>query len=142
MKKKEVIKLIEIIMVSHGDYAKAMLESAQLIVGEQEHISTFGLHLGEDVDQLRKEISEAIEKVEKNSEVLVLTDMLSGSPFNVVISLMQHYSFHHITGINLPILLEVLMTRDLGSTEDLCKEVLERGKSTIIDVNKYIGGDK
>jgi PTS system mannose-specific IIA component len=128
--------LVEIIMVSHGDYMKAMLESAQLIVGEQEHIHTFGLHLGESVDQLREKISEAIAEAQKNGEVLVLTDIRSGSPFNVTVSLMQQYSFHHITGINLPILLEVLMSRDCLSAEELCKDVLEKGKESILDVNK------
>lgn len=129
--------MIEIIMVSHGYYAKAMLESAQLIAGEQEHICVFGLHLGDSVDQLREEVSNTIEKIQKNGEVLVLTDMFSGSPFNVVVSLMQHYSFHHITGINLPILLEILMNRDTGSAEEICRDVLNKAKDTVIDVNKY-----
>jgi len=130
--------LIEIIIVSHGQYAKVMLESAQLIAGEQDHICTFGLELGESVDQLRDEISNTIEKVQKNGEVLILTDMFSGSPFNVVVSLMQYHSFYHITGINLPILLEILLSRDTSSAEELCEEILEKAKDTVIDVNKYL----
>lgn len=129
--------MIEIIMVSHGYYAKTMLESAQLIAGEQDHICVFGLHLGDSVDQLREEVSKAIEEAQKNGEVLVLTDMFSGSPFNAVVSLMQHYSFHHLTGINLPILLEILMSRDSSSAEEICRDVLKKAKDTVIDVNKY-----
>ena len=120
----------------HGDYAKAMLESAQLIAGEQDHICTFSFYLGESVDQLREGISEAVEKAQKKGEVLVLTDMLSGSPFNAAVSLMQLYSFNHITGINLPVLLEILMSRDSCDIEELCEKVLEIGRDTIIDVNK------
>lgn len=129
--------MIEIIMVSHGYYAKTMLESAQLIAGEQDHICVFGLHLGDSVDQLREEVLKAIEEAQKNGEVLVLTDMFSGSPFNAVVSLMQHYSFHHLTGINLPILLEILMSRDSSSAEEICRDVLKKAKDTVIDVNKY-----
>lgn len=128
--------MIEIIMVSHGDYMKSMLESAQLIVGEQQNIRTFGLHLGESVEQLREEISEAIEKAREKGEVLVLTDMRSGSPFNVTVSLMRQFSFRHITGINLPILLEILMARDSAGVEEICRGVLEVGKETILDANK------
>jgi len=124
-------------MVSHGYYAKTMLESAQLIAGEQDHICVFGLHLGDSVDQLREEVLKAIEEAQKNGEVLVLTDMFSGSPFNAVVSLMQHYSFHHLTGINLPILLEILMSRDSSSAEEICRDVLKKAKDTVIDVNKY-----
>lgn len=57
--------MVEVIMVSHGDYAKSMLESAQMIVGEQDHVQTFGLYLGDSVDKLREDLVEAIEKVEK-----------------------------------------------------------------------------
>ena len=109
-------------MACHGDLARAMLESAQLITGEQDHISTYGLHLGESVDSLSEEIAKAIEKAQKDAEVLVLTDMFSGSPFYATTSLMQQFSFHHITGINLPILLEILILRDSKSCGELCKE--------------------
>lgn len=128
--------MIEIIIVSHGNYAGAMLESAQLIIGEQEHVCTFGLNLGDSVEQLREKISEAVERASKNGDVLVLTDMRSGSPFNVAASLMNHYSFRHLTGINLPILLEILIDRNYSNIEELCEEVLKNGKETILDVNK------
>ncbi len=127
-----------IIMVSHGEYVKAMIESAELIVGEQENVTTFGFNLGDSVDQLQESIANELKRVQKNSDVLVLTDMFSGSPFNAVSSLMQEYSFHHITGINLPLLLEILMSRDETSVEELCSNAMEKGKDTIIYVNKFL----
>jgi PTS system mannose-specific IIA component len=125
-------------MVSHGEYVKAMIESAELIVGEQENVTTFGFNLGDSVDQLQESIANELKRVQKNSDVLVLTDMFSGSPFNAVSSLMQEYSFHHITGINLPLLLEILMSRDETSVEELCSNAMEKGKDTIIYVNKFL----
>ena len=127
-----------IIMVSHGEYVKAMIESAELIVGEQENVTTFGFNLGDSVDQLQESIANELKRVQKNSDVLVLTDMFSGSPFNAVSSLMQEYSFHHITGINLPLLLKILMSRDETSVEELCSNAMEKGKDTIIYVNKFL----
>ena len=125
-------------MVSHGEYVKAMIESAELIVGEQENVTTFGFNLGDSVDQLQESIANELKRGQKNSDVLVLTDMFSGSPFNAVSSLMQEYSFHHITGINLPLLLEILMSRDETSVEELCSNAMEKGKDTIIYVNKFL----
>lgn len=130
--------MTHIIMVSHGEYVKAMIESAELIVGEQENVTTFGFNLGDSVDQLQESIANELKRVQKNSNVLVLTDMFSGSPFNAVSSLMQEYSFHHITGINLPMLLEILMSRDETSVEELCNNVMEKGKDTIVYVNKFL----
>ena len=130
--------MIHIIMVSHGEYAKAMLESAQLIVGEQENTAVFGFNLGDSADQLRESIENEVERVQKSGDVLVLTDMFSGSPFNVASSLMQKYSFQHITGANLPLLLEILISRDDISIEELCNNVIEKGKDTIVHVNKFL----
>ena len=40
---------MQFIMVSHGDLAKAMLGSAEMIVGKQERVQAFGLEPTEDV---------------------------------------------------------------------------------------------
>jgi PTS system mannose-specific IIA component len=80
-----------------------------------------------------------LKMLKKNGEVLVLTDMFSGSPFNAAVSLMQHYTFFHITGINLPVLLEILMSRETSGAAELCEDILSRAKDTIINVNKYFG---
>lgn len=46
--------MFEIILISHGPLSKAMLETAQMIVGEQEHVTCFELYLGDSVDLFRK----------------------------------------------------------------------------------------
>ncbi len=130
--------MVQLIVVSHGSFSKALLESAQLIVGEQEGVQTFGFHLGDDIDELRSNIAEAIETAQKKGEVLVLTDMLSGSPFNASASLMEKYSFQHLTGINFVIFLEILTTRDTRTARELVEMAVSSGKDTIVDVNTYM----
>ncbi len=130
--------MFEIIIVSHGEYAKAMRQSAEMIVGAQEHMQTFGLHPGEDVDALREQVFKAIAKAKEAGDVLVLTDMMSGSPFNVTASAMSELAFHHVAGVNLPMLLEICSVRDFTSAEEVRKSIVEQGKTTIIDVNKLM----
>ncbi|HOO28184.1 MAG TPA: PTS sugar transporter subunit IIA, partial [Lachnospiraceae bacterium] len=103
--------MVEVILVSHGTYARALLESSELIMGEQECVYPFGFSLGENVEDLRSRIEEKIVEIKKahpEHEIMVLTDMKSGSPFNAAAFLMQSHSFIHIAGINLPIFLEIL----------------------------------
>ena len=38
--------MIDIIIVTHGEYGKAMLASSELIMGEQENVQAFGFYLG------------------------------------------------------------------------------------------------
>ncbi len=130
--------MVQLIVVSHGSFSKALLESAQLIVGEQKDIQTFGFDLGESIDELRDKLGQAIETAQKKGEVLVLTDMLSGSPFNAAASLMQRFSFEHLAGINFPVFLEILTSREDSTARDLVAMAVSRGKDTIVDVNQYI----
>ena len=130
--------MVQLIVVSHGSFSKALLESAQLIVGEQKDIQTFGFDLGESIDELRDKLGQAIETAQKKGEVLVLTDMLSGSPFNAAASLMQRFSFEHLAGINFPVFLEILTSREDSMARDLVATAVSRGKDTIVDVNQYI----
>ncbi len=130
--------MVQLIVVSHGSFSKALLESAQLIVGEQTGIQTFGFDLGESIDELRDKLALAIEAAQKKGEVLVLTDMLSGSPFNAAASLMQRFCFEHLAGINFPVFLEILTSREDSTARDLVATAVSRGKDTIVDVNQYI----
>lgn len=126
--------MIAILLVSHGTYAKAMLETAGMILGPQEHAAAVGLSADESPDQLREELTRAMEGFQ-GMELLVLTDITSGTPFNTVMSLTGRYSFRHLTGINLPLLIETLICRQFVPLEDLAKSLLEKAPATFVDVD-------
>ena len=130
--------MFEVIIVSHGEYAKAMRQSAEMIVGKQEKIQEFGLNPGEDVDAFREQVGKAIAEAKEKGDVLVLTDMLAGSPFNVTASAMSSLHFHHIAGVNLPMLLEIFSVRAFTPAQEVRKNIVELGKTTIVDVNKLM----
>ena len=130
--------MIDIIIVTHGNYGKELVATSELIAGEQEHIQTIGFCLGENVDDLRKAIKKAIAKTRKQCELLILTDMKSGSPFNVTCSLMQDYEFDHITGINLPLFLEILCSRDSMDLKMIKQTIMSDGMKTLFDVNELL----
>ena len=126
-------KLMKVIVVSHGSYARGLVDTAQMIAGEQEDLEAFGLEPEESVDTLR----ESIEQTSEGEEVLILTDLFYGSPFNTVISLMSEYDLYHVTGINLPLMMEVVMGRYAGkSAQEVCKDLLKAAPETVKDVRE------
>ena len=126
-------KLMKVIVVSHGSYARGLVDTAQMIAGEQEDLEAFGLEPEESVDTLR----EKIEQTSEGEEVLILTDLFYGSPFNTVISLMSEYDLYHVTGINLPLMMEVVMGRYAGkSAQEVCKDLLKAAPETVKDVRE------
>ena len=114
-------KLMKVIVVSHGSYARGLVDTAQMIAGEQEDLEAFGLEPEES----------------EGEEVLILTDLFYGSPFNTVISLMSEYNLYHVTGINLPLMMEVVMGRYAGkSAQEVCKDLLKAAPGTVKDVRE------
>ena len=130
--------MFEIILVSHGGLAAAMLETAQLIAGEREGVRAFGLMAGESVEAFGEEVTAAIAGSLERGDVLVLTDLQAGSPFNVTVGAMTVHSFRHITGVNLALLIEALSAREYMTLEEACGELLEVGKAGVADINAYL----
>lgn len=128
--------MMKVIIVSHGGLAKAILESAEMIVGKIDDVTTLGLYQGESIENISLKLEKELLASEELEETLVLTDMYFGSPFNIATSLGQKYNFRHITGFNLPVLIEILTSMGHVSCDQLVKNIME--KQTIIDVNSYL----
>lgn len=45
---------MKIILISHGDFAKSLLNAAEMIMGAQVDLSAFGIYPGADVEKLEK----------------------------------------------------------------------------------------
>lgn len=130
--------MIAILLVSHGTYATAMLDTARMILGPQDQAMAVGLTAEESPDQLRAELIRAMESFQ-GTELLVLTDITSGTPFNTVVALSGQYPFRHLTGINLPLLIETLICRQFVPMEELIKSLLEKAPGTFVDVDGKFG---
>ena len=129
------IDMIGIVIVTHGKFSTELLKSAELIIGKQEHIATLGLDHGDCVHQLQESVSEIIEDLDDGDGVLVLTDLFGGSPTNVTAASMRYLQFQCITGVNLPMLLEVLCSRGSCTLDELVNLAYKAG----IDGIKNIG---
>lgn len=131
--------MFKIILFMHGNLAAEYIRASAMVFGEQEEMEAYGLELGCDVDGLRARIRESIlESRKKGQEVLVLTDLMNGTPFNSMMQLEGECPFRHFTGINFPLLLEVLnrrMSQDLAA----CAGGLEHvAKNSIYDCDVFL----
>ena len=128
---------MKVIVVSHGSYARGLVDTVQMIAGKQEDLEAFGLESEESVDTLKEKIRQSIEQASQEEEILILTDIFYGSPFNTVISLMPEYDLYHVNGINLPLMMDVIMGRISGKhAEENCKQLLKAAPDTVRDVRE------
>ena len=123
-------------LLSHGTLCKEMYESLKLIVGD---VSNFGYILQPEDGNLSEYEDNLKKMLDENDEILVLTDLLGGSP---LISLAKIYSANKskyaghvkiVTGMNLGMLLEVNAQINQLSLIDLAKDAVKAGKSGIVD---------
>jgi len=126
-----------IIIASHGEMANGILDTSRLFFGEQPQLKAFCIHEGEDADAFKDQIAAGIKEVDSGDGVIVLCDMLFGTPCNCCARLLgEGMDFEVITGVNLAMVLQVLATREAGdvSTEDL----INQGIDGIKDLKKVL----
>ncbi|HET6786311.1 MAG TPA: hypothetical protein VFH18_09840 [Erysipelotrichaceae bacterium] len=130
--------MFDLVIVSHGELSKAILKSAELIAGEQQRIYTSCLNAGCNLDDFQNEVSVLFQNASNHGEFFVFTDIMYGTPFNTVVCQSDKYNFKHFSGVNLPILLEVITSRESRDINDLCEFLKEQGKTTFVYVNDLL----
>ncbi len=132
--------MINILLVTHGNFGKELLKSSELIIGPVENAESISFRHGESFDSLLKKVEEA---VSRNSEedLIVFTDMYGGSPFNAVSRTMKNNNFYHITGINFPLFIDIAVNRDSYTLEEIAEKIIKNGKKSIVFVNEKFMAD-
>lgn len=102
---------VGVIIITHANYGKHLLETAEVILGDQEQCETLGVDISQEVDKILASIKKSINRVDDGAGVLILTDMFGGTPTNLSLSLLGARKLEVITGVNLPMLLKVLGSR-------------------------------
>ena len=105
--------MVGIILASHGEFAKGILQSGSMIFGEQPDVKAVTLMPSEGPDDLKAKIEEAIATFENQDEVLFLVDLWGGTPFNQSNGLIAGHEdkWAIVTGLNLPMLIEAYASR-------------------------------
>lgn len=131
--------MITVILVSHGGMAKGMVESTTMLIGEQPCLTSITFEPKDGPEDLTGKVEEQLKAALARGEAIIMTDIPNGTPFNCVSRLMEHYSFRHMTGMNLPMVIDVVsQLSDEASAEELCKGTLEPSREAIIDVNAWM----
>lgn len=130
--------MIGIVLVSHGPLARGLKGAAEMIVGPQERFLAIGMDAAADLDQLRGQIeAAAVEVAADNAGVLVLVDLMGGSPANAS-AYLATAGTPVICGVSLPMLLEVLTSREQSSITDLVEIALQAGRDGLINLTQLL----
>lgn len=130
--------MIGIVIATHGKLSDGLKDSAEVIIGATDNIATVNLNQGDDVQALGAKIKQAIHEVNQNDGVIVLTDLVSASPYNqsvVAASALEpdlQNAVYVVGGVNLPMLLETINHQILASPiETVAQAVVDQGLDSL-----------
>lgn len=123
------------VLASHGEQAKGMLNTVQMLLGQQENIVAYGLCPEQPTTTLLEQLEGEI-AAHGAENIIFVTELMHGSPFNVVVSLTRDHPIFHITGINLAMLMAALMERDdeQATGETICQAAMDAAAGSFADV--------
>ncbi len=120
-----------IVVVAHGDLGEALVRAAEMIMGPQPDLIPLALWPEESPAVLREKLTAVLEQT-GDRPALGLVDLLGGTPFNVVARHLPERDIACVTGVNLPMLLDLLAVRDEGlSPAELAARAVQSGQGGI-----------
>ena len=135
--------MIGIVIVTHRRLADALIDAAEFIVGGKlESVTPVSIDLNENVDVLRNKIVKGIKQVKSAEGVLILTDMFGGTPSNLSYSFLNEGQVEVLSGVNLPILIKAVNSREDSDLTQLAECLETYGKKSISMASSILKGNK
>jgi PTS system mannose-specific IIA component len=130
--------MVGILLLTHAPLGQAFLEAAAHVFrGRPERLAAVDVRADQDPAEVRQLADAAIGSIDDGSGVLVITDVMGGTPSNCTLSLCQPGHVEVIAGISLPMLLRALTYRH--DTLDVVVEMaLSGGQNGAVRVDNRV----
>ena len=139
--KREGLRMIGLVLVTHGQLAVEFRAAMEHVVGPQENVEAIAIGPDDDMEQRRTDIMEAIVRAETGSGVILLTDMFGGTPSNLAISVMESARVEVLAGVNLPMLIKLASVRENKELKQAAEDAAEAGRKYINIASDVLFGD-
>lgn len=117
------------IIITHGNFSLGIKNSLEMLIGEKPNVLAISCYSDKKFD-LEETIKNILEKY-KNKKIIFFTDIFGGSVNNYLLRLVDDENIFLITGINLPILIEII-----SNEEDDFNKAINEAKNQIKWCNK------
>jgi mannose PTS system EIIA component len=130
--------MIGVVVATHGKLAEELIRTAEAVVGKIDLIAAVGI-VATSPD-VRRDLKAAIQRVDQGEGVLLLTDLLGGSPTNLCLSFLTERQVEVVTGVNLPMLLKLpgLRSSTSGGIIELAQKLAEAGQKSVAHASEAL----
>jgi PTS system ascorbate-specific IIA component len=130
--------MVGILLLTHAPLGNAFIEAATHVFrGRPDRMEAIDVRADQDPAEVAQIAREAIARIDDGSGVLVITDVMGGTPSNCTLRLCEPGRVEVIAGISLPMLLRALTYRT--DTLDVVVEMaLAGGQSGAVRVDNRV----
>ena len=105
-----------LIVVSHGELASGFCGALQMLVGERDDVFHVAFKDGMGLPEFKEDIKALITPITDEDEVIVMADLLSGSPLTTTMEAIAEHipltNVRAIGGMNLPLAVTAIENED------------------------------
>lgn len=135
--------MMNIVVLTHGRFGEELVNSAKMIIGDLEDVKALSLlpemSAGEYAEGVREHLSTL------DGDVIGLVDLYGGTPCNTLMGLTRDFDVKIISGVNLPMLIDVYLKKDTMDINELAdaglKTLEESGKNVSELLKTAMGGN-
>lgn len=126
-----------VLVVSHGKMARGLVESARFIMGDAISQLEYCCYEKESTpSSFERDLKDKRQKIDTSEGIIILMDIASGTAFQKTVLLLQD-NVEIITGVNMPLLMEVLTRRHYDSLDNI-NDLIEKGRQNIWNVREHL----
>ena len=124
--------MVGVLILTHGGLAPELLAAARVISGNLETFEALPLEWSDGFDEARRKVGKALGRLSGKQGVLIFTDILGGTPFNVAMAFRDPGRIEIVSGVNLPMVVRLgcFLTDDMP-VGDLAQWIRDKGRSSI-----------
>jgi mannose PTS system EIIA component len=131
--------MIGVVIAAHGKLSEELLRTAEAVVGRLDQVRTVNVVATDP--EVRHKVEEAIRAVDEGQGVVLLTDLLGGSPTQLCLSFLNERKVEVVTGVNLPMVLKLVSLRSSGKPiAQLARDLVEAGRNSIAQASEMLRG--
>lgn len=132
--------MINYIIATHGSMASGVKHTLSILIGEKENLLFIDAYTNNI--PLEEQIHQLLSCIPESDSIVIFTDLTGGSVNQTVLRFLGDTRIHVISGFNLALILELMLTADEEALEQSILSSIELAKEQMNYINQLLKEEK
>lgn len=129
--------MLTLLLCSHSNFAEGIKNAVEMICGKQDNLEVLSLMEGDSLEDYAEKIKKTYDlHTMKGHRVICLCDIPHATPYNAIMLALHDQDVHLISGVSLPIVLELVLKQSNESNYDSMIEECFKQAKECTTINK------